>query len=114
MYMGMFESPDEIICNFDAPSDALDGAKVLLAWYDYQDYEGDAFVLYQRDGKLYEVHGGHYSCNGLEGQWSPRKPLSSLCAIDSQKVTSAGSGWTRRNTFAAELREVLDTLEVAA
>jgi hypothetical protein len=30
-------------------------------------------VIYEKDGQLYEVHGGHCSCYGLEGQWSPEE-----------------------------------------
>lgn len=43
--------------------------KILFAYYCYQDYSGEAFVLVEQDGKLYEVNGSHCSCNGLEGQW---------------------------------------------
>lgn len=28
-------------------------------------------MLFEKDGKLYEVNGGHCSCYGLEGQWNP-------------------------------------------
>lgn len=47
--------------------------EVLLAIYDTPGYEGHAFVLFERDGKLFEVHGGHCSCCGLEGQWEPEE-----------------------------------------
>lgn len=47
--------------------------QILLAIYEYGNYEGSAFVLYEQDGKLYEVNGGHCSCNGLEGQWDPEE-----------------------------------------
>lgn len=47
--------------------------EVLLAYYTYEDYSGSAFVLYQKDGKLFEVHGSHCSCYGLEGQWEPEE-----------------------------------------
>jgi len=46
---------------------------ILFASYSYQDYSGDAFVLFERDGNLYEVNGGHCSCYGLEGQFSPEE-----------------------------------------
>jgi len=46
---------------------------ILFASYSYQDYSGDAFVLFERDGKLYEVNGGHCSCYGLEGQFAPEE-----------------------------------------
>jgi len=44
---------------------------ILLASYGGASYEGDALVLFERDGKLYEVSGSHCSCNGLEDQWTP-------------------------------------------
>ena len=47
--------------------------EMLLAAYGYGSYDGDAFVLYQRNGKLYEVHGSHCSCYGLEDQWIPEE-----------------------------------------
>ena len=56
-----------------AISDArLDGVEVLLAAYSYADYEGQAYVLFRKEGQLFEVHGGHCSCYGLEGQWDPQ------------------------------------------
>ena len=44
--------------------------EVVLASYGGESYTGDAVVFLVRDGKLYEVHGSHCSCNGLEGQWN--------------------------------------------
>lgn len=44
---------------------------ILFASYGSANYSGDAFVLYERDGELFEVGGSHCSCYGLEGQWSP-------------------------------------------
>ena len=49
------------------------GAELLVAWYGQASYDGATFVLYRKDGKLYEVNGGHCSCSGLEGQWSPEE-----------------------------------------
>lgn len=51
----------------------LDGAQILFAEYEHGGYEGDSTVIYRKDGKLFEVYGGHCSCNGLEGQWSPEE-----------------------------------------
>lgn len=42
---------------------------ILFASYGTDNYSGDAFVLFEREGKLYEVNGSHCSCYGLEGQW---------------------------------------------
>lgn len=47
--------------------------KILFAAYTYENYSGSAFVLFVKNGTLYEVNGGHCSCNGLEGQWEPEK-----------------------------------------
>lgn len=60
----------------------LDGATILLASYTYENYEGVAFVLFERRGKLYEVNGSHCSCYGLNEsdysgdqttQWQPEE-----------------------------------------
>lgn len=51
----------------------LKDAKLLFTWYEYEDYSGDALVIYEKDGDLYEQTGSHCSCNGLEGQWGPEK-----------------------------------------
>ena len=45
---------------------------ILFASYGQGGYEGDAWVLFEEDGKLFEVNGGHCSCYGLEGQWEKR------------------------------------------
>jgi len=63
----------DVIRDFEAPADALDGADVLVAAYEYENYSGDAYVLFRRGGKLLEVSGSHCSCYGLEGQWEPEE-----------------------------------------
>lgn len=50
--------------------DGFDGA-VVYAGYEYENYEGDAAVIFVSDGKLYMVSSSHCSCNGLEGTWEP-------------------------------------------
>lgn len=72
-YVGLFGSAKDVIAQFDANDDALDGAIVYVAWYEDESYSGTAFVLFEKDGKLWEVNGGHCSCCGLEGQWSPEE-----------------------------------------
>jgi hypothetical protein len=71
VYLGDFECKADVIEKFSLKLDDLKQCKILLAWYGYGDYDGSAFVLFERDGKLYEVNGGHCSCYGLEGQWEP-------------------------------------------
>lgn len=47
---------------------------INVLWAVYHDpwgYSGQAFVLFEKDDKLWFVEGGHCSCHGLEGQWAP-------------------------------------------
>jgi hypothetical protein len=73
MYLQNFEDNDDIINSYAAPADALAEATVFLAWYGYGCYCGSSLVVYEKDGKLYEVNGNHCSCSGLEDQWQPEE-----------------------------------------
>ena len=57
---------DEVLAIFE-------GVNILFASYGNDNYSGDAWVLFEKDGILYEVHGSHCSCYGLEGQWEPEE-----------------------------------------
>ena len=102
-YISEFHSNEDIIREYAAPEDALDGAEVLLAWYGYGFYYGSSFVLFLRDGKLYEVNGNHCSGSGLEAQWSPEE--TSWAALKMRKLdTDCESG--------AEAQAILNDLIV--
>ncbi len=80
MYLEDFSNLNDVLQAFSHSYDHVDeemkeynDINVLLAIYTYQDYDGSAFVLFERGGKLYEVNGGHCSCYGLEGQWEPEE-----------------------------------------
>jgi hypothetical protein len=76
---------------------------VLFASYGYQDYSGDAWVLFEKDGQLYEVNGGHCSCYGLEGQWEPE--TVTLEALEHRLIEGEmGKSDHSGNEFAAELK----------
>jgi len=64
---------DDIAHGFNINHSELEGVRILIAFYSYEDYIGTAWVLFERDGKLYAVHGGYCSCYGLEGQWDPEE-----------------------------------------
>lgn len=89
------------------------GIEVLLASYTYRDYEGEAFVLFRKDGQLFEVNGGHCSCYGLEGQWKPEE--TTIEALE-HRVKEGNLGGARygRNKFAFELMALLQKLSEAA
>jgi len=57
--------------DFVTPSDFPSDDEMLIAVYETPSYEGYAFVLFERNGQLFEVHGSHCSCYGLEDQWTP-------------------------------------------
>lgn len=97
---------DGIKGDFRISDATLAGVNILLASYTYEDYSGDAFVLFERGGKLYEVNGGHCSCYGLEDQWEPEE--TSIEAL-MHRLDSGGLGKTYGggNVFADELRAVL-------
>jgi len=93
------------------------GVDVLLASYGTEDYGGDAFVLFRRDGKLYEVNGSHCSCYGLgsqsysgdrDTQWEPEETTVEALRHRLEKG-AIGTGYNG-NEYANELRTVLDAL----
>lgn len=47
--------------------------EILFATYDTGDYDGSCTVLFEKNGQLFRVDGGHCSCGGLEDQWSPEE-----------------------------------------
>jgi hypothetical protein len=85
-----------------------DGEKILLAWYSYEDYSGSAFVLYEQNGKLYEVNGSHCSCYGLEEQFQPEE--TSVEALE-YRMNKGNLGrrvyYSEEGSFKNELRDVL-------
>lgn len=60
-------------------SGAIADEDVVYAEYDYEDYSGNAWCVYRRDGKIFEVHDGHCSCYGLD-TWEPEE--TTLAAIE--------------------------------
>ena len=72
-FLTNFKNRDDVINEYSAPADALKGAKIYVAWYGTGSYDGTSFVLFKKDGKLYEVNGCHCSCYGLEDQWHPEE-----------------------------------------
>lgn len=79
---------------------------ILFATYGYENYSGDAFVLFEKDGKLYEVNGGHCSCYGLEGQWDAEE--TNLDVLKHRLIEGElGKDDYSGNTFYHELKEFL-------
>ena len=83
-----------------------EGINILFASYGCANYEGDAFVLFEKEGKIFEVNGGHCSCYGLEGQFSPEE--TTLEALNHRLVNGKmGQDDYSGNEFANELKQFL-------
>lgn len=76
---------------------------ILFASYGTDNYSGDAFVLFEKDGKLYEVNGSHCSCYGLEGQFEPEETTLEAIEMRLTKGTMGVDNYSD-NEFAAELK----------
>ena len=66
-----FDDKKDVANQFQISLD--DDIHILFAEYNNEDYSGNATVIFEQKGKLYEVHGSHCSCYGLEGQWDPEQ-----------------------------------------
>lgn len=73
IYRGEFSGLEDVKREFHIGEDTLQGVEILYAEYDFESYEGYAFILFKKDDELYEVNGGHCSCYGLENQWEPAR-----------------------------------------
>ncbi|QNS40206.1 hypothetical protein H0S70_07275 [Chryseobacterium manosquense] len=83
-----------------------DNKNILFASYGNENYEGDAWVLFEENGKLYEVNGGHCSCYGLEGQFDPEETNLEAIRFRLEKGNLGNDGYSG-NEFAKELKEFL-------
>lgn len=78
-YHGRWSSHSEMVNDYTEsyngppPDGMASEAEVLFASYGGGSYDGDATVIFIRNGDLFEVGGSHCSCNGLEGQWVPAR-----------------------------------------
>jgi hypothetical protein len=66
-----FKSKDDVLREFNITDKELEDCSILFAWYGGGDWEGNALVLFERHGQLFEVRAGHCSCYGLEDSWTP-------------------------------------------
>lgn len=73
MYFGIFKDKKDVAQQFSIELSLIEDCNILFAAYDNESYEGNALVIFSKDGKLYEVHGSHCSCYGLEDQWTPEE-----------------------------------------
>lgn len=82
IFMNLFEGAESMCSQFGIKLAAIEGCEIIVASYTDEDYSGDAYVLFKKDGKFFEVEGGHCSCFGLsessywgdsDSQWKPQE-----------------------------------------
>ena len=85
----------------------LVGVEILLAYYDndHDTLTGLAYVLFKRDGLLWEVHASHCSCYGLVELWEPEETT-----IDAIEFRFIREPWYTR-PWDDELKIVLKALK---
>lgn len=93
-------SREEILRDFS--EEDKEDVNILLASYSNENYEGNAFVLFEQGGKLYEVHGSHCSCYGLEGQWETEE------VIIKEMINRLTKGTFGTHEFRNELRIIFE------
>jgi len=72
-YFGEWSTAEDVMDAFRIDAKEFQEMTIIAAGYDCESYEGSAMVVFRKEGKLYEVHGSHCSCNGLDDQWSPEE-----------------------------------------
>lgn len=71
MYLEDFNSIEDIKREYRINDSDLEGVNILYAIYKTGAYEGESFVLFEKDNKLFIVNYCHCSCYGLAGGWHP-------------------------------------------
>ena len=102
-----FDGPEGIMEGFEISGDPP-WDEVLVAIYDMHPYDGQAEVIFRKDGKLFWAGGGHCSCYGLEGQWNPTE--MTLDAI--RHIAKDGTDGAVERQAASIALAVIDSTEV--
>lgn len=123
-----FNDKEDVGQQFDIKLE--DNIQLLYAHYEQGSYEGEATVIYSQNDKLYEVHGSHCSCYGLEGQWSPesctyedivaRLENGSFPYVDVEKLKSIIENWSATSHLGLDFnfdnlpnaQEIVDKLSI--
>lgn len=118
VYLHQFKSNKDVLISFEGvlyfedregvKKETLkhDGVNILFASYGDDNYSGEAWVLFEKEGKLYEINGSHCSCYGLEDQWQPEEV--NLEELEHRLLKGTfGTDSYSGNEFKDELKEFL-------
>lgn len=106
VFLHDWDNVDNLVSDFE--SEEPRHVEILLASYTYEDYSGNAFVLFRKGTKLYEVNGGHCSCYGLEGQWEPEETNAEALR---HRIKANRKERPYDNEYWDDLEEVLNALD---
>jgi hypothetical protein len=106
MFLENFDSREDVFNVFNIEDDPA--INMLFAWYGYGDYCGSAFVLFEKEGKMYEVNGSHCSCNGLEGDWDPEEVEKEHLLHRINEGSLGAESYYEGGAFAEDLKKVLN------
>ena len=92
-YFDSFENCSDIMNEFKvSKAQQISGRQIIFAAYGTEEeYEGEALVIFEKNGKLYEVNGSHCSCMRLEGQWKPEETTWAALAM-----RTLNSDWNKK------------------
>ena len=71
IYHGIFENKEDLLQINGLTPEELEKCEILFAAYFTESYDGDAKVIFKKDGKMFASFMGHCSCNDLE--WDPEE-----------------------------------------
>lgn len=117
-FSGMSEKEikEKIVSDFDIAEEHLRDAEIMIAYMSEGSWgcDSDAFIVFRKDGVLYEAHGSHCSCFGFEGQWEP-DPIESIEAVlKREDYALAGGGYDSDAAGnASKIREYLARIGTA-
>jgi hypothetical protein len=85
MYFGIFESAKDVANEFGINISVVESVKMIAAKYTWEDYEGNVLVLFEKDGVLFRIEGGHCAlvcrrrtAGPLNPNGNPRKSRSCI------------------------------------
>lgn len=105
-YFDLFESWADVQSYFKMSEEE---PEVLFAAYEYENYSGEAYVIFKRGGKYWSVEGGHCSCHGLENQWELEEFIAPALRIVLDNITE---DWDRYSLKARHKEALLKVCEL--
>lgn len=121
LFLNDWQCIDDMKRDFNISDDDLVDCEILLASYVNENYEGAAFVLFVKDGKLFEVNGSHCSCYGLkeqnycgddETQWQPEETSKAAIIKRLEAGIFGIECYSGSNTFAEQLLALMESIGI--